>query len=152
MGINPKSLVGYCGLYCGSCAMYQGKFAKAVGDLRNLMAAYGFDKSYSDLAKWEPSFKNYKEFEGVLDGIVRLFGSCPGCIGGGGDPSCAVRGCCKQKSYATCAECAEVEKCEVAKGRVQLGEIKGIRDIGIESWAKVMQRKVDAGSHSKEGS
>lgn len=116
------------------------------------MAAYGFDKSSSYLAKWEPAFKNYKEFEGVLDGIVRLFGSCPGCVAGGGDPNCAVRGCCRRKSHATCAECAEINKCEVAQGHLQLEELKRIGDMGVESWADEMQRKAGAGSQSKEGS
>jgi len=151
LGISPRNLAGHCGLYCGSCPMHQGKFAKAVGDLRGLMAAFGFDKSYSDLAKWEPAFKNYKEFEGVLDGIVRLFGSCPGCMGGGGDPSCAIRTCCRRKAYATCAECAEIDKCEMAKGRVQLEEIKRIRDMGVGRWADEMQRKAGASFQSKEG-
>jgi len=129
--------------------MHQGKFAKAVGDLRGLMAAFGFDKSYSDLAKWEPAFKNYVEFEGVLDAIVRLFGSCPGCMGGGGDPSCAIRICCRQKAYATCAECAAIDKCEIAKGRVRLEEIKRIKDMGVDCWANEMHNKAGAGSKSK---
>jgi len=132
--------------------MYQGKFTKAVQDLRNLLAAYGFDKSYSDLAKWEPAFKNYKEFEGVMDGIVRLFGSCPGCISSGGDPNCLVRVCCKQKARATCAKCAEINDCQVAQGRLQLEELRRIGDMGIDRWADEMKMKSDAGSQPKEGS
>ncbi|MBO3800241.1 MAG: hypothetical protein FGF52_04235 [Candidatus Brockarchaeota archaeon] len=33
--------------------------------------------------KWDPAFKNYAEFERVLDGFVRLFGELPECVADG---------------------------------------------------------------------
>ena len=30
MSENPKNLVGFCGLYCGACGIYQGKIKEAV--------------------------------------------------------------------------------------------------------------------------
>ncbi|MEM2930456.1 MAG: DUF3795 domain-containing protein [Thermoproteota archaeon] len=103
--------MGYCGLYCGACGIYQGRIKLAVENLRKVIGAYGFDKITPELAKWDPAFKNYAEFERVLDGLVRLFGECPGCVAGGGNPDCTVRQCCKQKDYATCAECTEMYTC-----------------------------------------
>lgn len=110
------------------------------------MGAFGFDKSYSELAKWEPAFKNYREFEEVLAGIVRLFGSCPGCAAGGGDPNCAIRDCCREKTYTTCADCPKLNKCEVAQGRVQMEELMRISKMGVKMWANEMQRKAGVGS------
>jgi len=108
---NPKDLVAYCGLYCGACGIYQGRIRHAVENLRKVIGAYGFDKIAPELAKWEPSLQHYSEFEKVMDGLVKLFGECPACIGDGGDPNCAIRQCCRQKKYATCVECAEMDTC-----------------------------------------
>jgi hypothetical protein len=33
-----------------------------------------------ELAKWEPSFKHYNKFDQVMNGLVKLFGDCPGCF------------------------------------------------------------------------
>lgn len=142
-----KNLVGYCGLYCGACGIYQGKIKQAVENLRKVIKAYGFDKIASDLAKWEPAFQYYGECEKVLDGWVKIFGECPGCVAGGGDPNCAVRECCKEKFYATCAECVEMEKCEKVRryGADVIDGLRKIKALGVNGMAKEMQKKVDAG-------
>jgi hypothetical protein len=143
---SPKDLVGYCGLYCGACGIHQGRIKQAVENLRKIISAYGFDKIATELANWEPAFQHYTEFEKVLDGFVKVFGDCPGCIAGGGDPNCAVRECCKQKAYATCAECVEMDTCEKLQQLVQnLKELRRIKAMGLDKWAEEMQRKVDAG-------
>ena len=144
---NSKNLVGYCGLYCGGCGIYQGKIKQAVENLRKIISCYGFDKITSELAKWEPSFQHYTEFENVMDGLVKIFGECPGCINGGGDPNCAVRECCKQKAYTTCVECAEMETCEKLRryGPQALEGLQKIKAMGVDKWAEEMQKKVGAG-------
>jgi len=144
---NPENLIGHCGLFCGACGIYQGKITQAVENLRRVIGAYGFDKMAPELAKWEPAFQHYAEFENVMDGFVKIFGGCPSCVKSGGDPSCAVRECCKQKAYATCAECADMEKCEKLQ-RYGPRAIEGVRKIkatGIGKWTEEMQKKVDAG-------
>jgi hypothetical protein len=145
--INPKNLIGYCGLYCGACGIYQGRITQAVENLRKTISAYGFDKFAPELAKWEPAFQHYAEFENVLNGFVKMFGKCPGCIGGGGDPTCAVRECCKQKAYTTCAECSEMGSCEKAQryGPRALEGLKKIKALGIDRWTEEMQKKANAG-------
>ncbi len=143
---NPSKLVGYCGLYCGACGIHQGRIKQAAENLRRVIGAYGFDKMAPELAKWEPAFKCHPEFEKVLDGYVKLFGDCPGCVSGGGDPSCQVRECCRQKAYASCAECSEMDTCEKLKRYVpNMEEMRTIKTMGIDKWAERMQRKVDAG-------
>jgi len=144
---SPKNLVGYCGLYCGACGIYQERIKQAVENLRNVIGVYGFDKIMPELAKWEPAFQHYAEFEGVMNGLVKIFGECPGCIKGGGDPNCAVRECCKQKAYATCAECAEVQTCAKLQryGTHALEGIQKIKAVGVDKWTEEMQRKVDSG-------
>ena len=146
MGGSAKELVGHCGLYCGACGIYQERIKQAIVNLRKVIGAYGFDKMASDLAKWEPAFVRYPEFESVLDGFARLLGDCPGCAGGGGDPRCAVRECCKEKDYAICVECMEFSSCEKLQRVVQsLDGLRRIKAVGVDEWAEEMQKKVDAG-------
>ena len=146
MGKSPRELVGYCGLYCGACGIYQGRIKEAVENLRKVIGAYGFDKIAPELAKWEPAFKNYAEFEKVLDGFVKIFGECQGCIAGGGDPGCVIRKCCSQKGYVTCVECIGMDTCEKILGFAgSLENLKRIKAIGVDKWAKEMQKRVDAG-------
>jgi len=145
-----SSLVGYCGLYCNACGIRQQKIKTAVNTLRDIIAAYGFDKIMPELAKWEPSFKHYKEFDQVMNGLVKLFGDCPGCLQGGGDPNCKVRSCAKQKGYRTCAECAEAETCEplapYRKGYEGLAPaLQDIRQNSLTKYAEEMEKKVAKG-------
>lgn len=143
---NPSALVGYCGLYCGACGIRQGRIKQAVENLRKVIGAYGFDKFFLELAKWEPAFRHCPEFEKVMDGFVKMFAEYPGCISGGGDPNCAVRVCCKQKGYTTCADCSEMSVC----GKLQrydwpLKVLPKIKALGVDKWAEEMQKRVSTG-------
>ena len=145
-----SSAVSYCGLYCNACGIPQQKIKTAVNNLRDIIAAYGFDKIMPELAKWEPSFKHYNEFDQVMNGLVKLFGDCPGCVDGGGDPNCKVRSCAKQKGYRTCAECSEAETCEnlapYRKGYKGLTPaLQNIRKNDINKYAEEMEKKVAKG-------
>ena len=145
--IKLVNYVGYCGLYCKACGINQGKIKAAVDNLHGLVASYGFDKIMPELAQWEPRFNHYKEFEQVMNGLVKMFGDCPGCLQGGGDPNCKVRSCAKQKDYRTCTECSEAEKCDKLAPYQNYFNIalKGIKQDGITKFAEEMQKKVDEG-------
>jgi len=147
---DPSQFVGYCGLYCNACGIRQEKIKTAVNNLRSIIATYGFDKILPELANWEPSFKHYEEFNRVMDGLVKMFGDCPGCLQGGGDPDCKVRACAKQRGYRTCAECNEAETCEkltpYRKGYKGLAPaLQSVKQNGIGRYAEEMQKKVDEG-------
>lgn len=142
---NPKNLVGHCGLYCGACGIYQGRIKQAVENLQKIVGYYGFDKIAAELAKWEPAFEHYAEFENVLKGLITLFGECPGCLEGGGDPNCSIRECCRQKGYVICAECTQMIDCKRLRQYNTKEELQKIKTIGIGKWAEEMQKKVDAG-------
>jgi len=144
------NLVGYCGLYCNACGIRQEKIKTVVNNLRDIISAYGFDKMMPELAKWEPNFKHYKEFNKVMEGLVKMFGDCPSCLQGGGDPNCKVRICAKQKGYRICAECSETEICEYLapyrKGYKGLtSDLRTVKQKNIEKFDEGMQKKVDEG-------
>lgn len=144
---HPADFVGYCGLYCNACGIRQEKIKTAVKNLNNIITAYGFDKIMPELSQWEPSFKHYKEFEQVMNGLVKLFGDCPGCLQGGGDPNCKVRSCAKERNFRTCTECGDADNCEHLTPYRKYYEIalKNIREGDIKKYAEEMQKKVDEG-------
>jgi hypothetical protein len=144
---DTVNAVGYCGLYCNACSIRQGKIKAAVNNLRDIIAAYQFDKIMPDLANYDPCFKQYDGFKQVMDGFVRVFGDCSGCVQGGGDPNCKVRSCAKLKGYRTCAECAEAKACrKLDPCRMYLEHgLQSIEKNGIKSYAGKMQKKVDQG-------
>ena len=144
---NLADFVGYCGLYCNACGIRQGKIRNAVENLHGIIASYGFDKHLPELSKYEPSFKHYNEFEEVMNGLVKLFGDCPGCLQDGGDPNCKVRACAKEKNYRTCTECNEADNCEKLAPYREYYEAarKIINQDDIEKYAEDMQKKVDEG-------
>ncbi|MBS7633216.1 DUF3795 domain-containing protein [Candidatus Bathyarchaeota archaeon] len=146
MKADSQNLVGYCGLYCGACGIKQGKIRQAVQNLRKIIAAYGFDKIVPELSKWEPSLKHYAEYEKVLDGLINLFGDCPACVAGGGDPACLLRKCCKEKNLRVCSECEEMESCDKLKQRQwALKRLQEIKAKGLDEWIKEMERKTAEG-------
>ena len=146
-----KSLVGYCGLYCGACIKYQRKMKQAVGNLREVINALEVAKMASEIAKWEPAFQHYVEYENVLDVLVKLFGECQGCVAGTGSPDCEVRPCCNQKGHTICVECTEMDTCEKLLGQVgSLENMKRIKAIGVDNWVKEMQEKVNAGYYYRK--
>jgi hypothetical protein len=146
---KPADLLGYCGLYCGACGIYQGKIKTAVENLQNTIKAYGFNNFADQLANWEPAFKHHKEFEQVLEAYKKLFGECPGCIQGGGDPECKARVCAKQKSYTTCTECTSMETCEHLeswrKNPKFSQRTQRIKQLGATKYVQEMADKVKTG-------
>jgi len=59
---------------------------------------------------------------------------------------CMMRECCKQKSLALCADCAEMQSChKLARMAKALEESQSIKITGAEKWAEEMQKKVSNG-------
>jgi hypothetical protein len=110
-----------------------------------------------ELAKEEPSFKHYNEFNQVMDGLVKIFDSCSGCFQGGGEPNCIAKKCAKQRGFRTCVACDEAETCEkLAPFRVGfeglLPGLKIIRQKGIRKYAEESQKEVGEGHYYLEES
>jgi len=143
---ETTKLVGYCGLHCGACGIYQGRIAQQVDALHSTIQAYGFDKMKDQLATWEPAFKHYPEFDQVMTALAKMFGSCPGCPAGGGDPNCAIRKCAQAKNYIACSDCTQMTSCDTLKRYPNAPtRLKGIRQQGLKAWQKDMEKRVKAG-------
>ena len=101
---SVKDQIGYCGIWCGSCIMGNGALAKLTTKYEKILAAYG-------LKEWAPSEFNHDSFSQALD-IIRRFGSCPGCLRGGGRDNCEIRTCAGQRGLSNCGECKGGSACE----------------------------------------
>ena len=145
--VEGAGLAGYCGLYCGACAILNGQIRDTAKSLRGLLKAYDYAEWAPTLADFVPAVRNWGEFEGVLEWLTTQ--DCSGCPAGGGNPECAIRICARERRLAGCWECDE-EPCE------KLGEIdegypgvaknrQRIRELGLEAWLAEQKAQVEAG-------
>jgi hypothetical protein len=100
---NVKDQIGYCGIWCGSCIVGNGALAELTTRYEIILAAYG-------LKEWAPSEFDHAGFSNALD-IIRRFGSCPGCLKGGGRDNCEIRTCALEKGLSTCVGCSAGSAC-----------------------------------------
>jgi gamma-glutamyltranspeptidase len=47
-----KSLIAYCGLYCGDCFFYKGEIADLARDLRKKLREAKLHQTYEDFSKF----------------------------------------------------------------------------------------------------
>ena len=146
---DQSSLIGYCGLYCGACAIYQQIIKKHAVQLLEVLNAYQFQEIAEEVKEWFPELANYQEFENVLSSLINVFGNCSGCLAGGGPPVCEIRDCCKQKGFSTCVECEQMP-CKKIEPQIQsyqghLDQLLKIKETGIDKWTEEMERKVKEG-------
>jgi hypothetical protein len=104
---NVKNQIGYCGLWCGSCAVGNGTIGELAGRLGKLVRDYGVEE-------WGPKDIDYAGLHKSLASINEL-PPCPGCLKGGGRTDCEMRECARQKHLKECVECEESETCRNVK-------------------------------------
>lgn len=108
-----EELVGYCGLCCADCFMYDGRIAALSKELRAELRRAKFAKFAEKLS--EVSFfrelEHYEECYAALGVMVKLNCKVP-CKSGGGNPFCKIRECCKKLGLDGCWQCSDIEKCD----------------------------------------
>ena len=135
---KDKSLLAYCGLYCGDCFNYKCEIADQARDLRKKLRETKFDIIAQGLSKYFKDFQNYDVCYQVLGAMVRL--RCKrACHGGGGNPACKIRICCQNKNFQGCWECVEFETCN------KLDFLKPIhKDANLKNLRKLRKKGVDS--------
>ena len=136
---EQKDLIGYCGLYCGDCLNYKGEIADMARDLRKKLREAKFNQVAQGLSKFFKDFQNYEQCYAVLGAMVRL--RCKrACRGGGGNPACKMRICCRKKNITGCWECDEFETCtkldflKAIHADAHLKNLKAIKKSGADSF------------------
>ncbi len=126
MSKTDLTLVGACGLYCGECEVY---VAFSEGDL---------DKQ-EEIAEFISL-----QFGATVGSEQIMCGGCRGpeeiafCAG------CKIRPCAIRRGIVTCAECDEMDSCEILGAMLatdigagaRLG-LESIRELGLELWLEL---------------
>lgn len=99
-----RDQIGYCGLWCGSCAVGNGCLAGLSTGLRELLAAYGAPEWATVETGWDGFLKELETMKRTV--------SCIGCRSGGGRENCEIRACAKSRGLNHCTECPSFGSCE----------------------------------------
>jgi hypothetical protein len=137
-----KDQLGYCGIWCGSCA-------GGNGVTQELTKKYEEFVKHNQIDKWALKDFDLNEFMKGLEFIQRM-DLCPGCREGGGAPECTIRACAKSKGYEYCYECRQLKDCEkfiqleagLPEIKKELQQLDGKRKKEvIEEWTNELARK-----------
>lgn len=123
--------IAYCGLNCDACCFRVAALERDPTHLENIPERYAWAKAVP-----------IEELE-----------LCPGCKQDEEPKPCPMRDCAKPRGYSTCAECPEMpcEKLSAFCGDAAphhaavIENLKRIREIGEEKWAKEQELKWTCG-------
>jgi len=131
---DVKGQIGHCGLWCGSCIVGNGLLAEMTSQYEKVVCGHG-------VHKWALKEKG-EAFVEALDTIKKV-PVCPGCLKGGGDDTCHMRECTKEKGLIHCDECGSREECphlNIINFMHEGGKAAGMLVIwGTEDWKKLRE-------------
>ena len=133
---NVRDQIGYCGIWCGSCAV-------GNGALRELTRRYGEIVESYGLEGWAPEDFDYGEFSRMLSSIHAL-PPCRGCLEGDGSPGCPMRACAVGRGLSGCNGCDPSGGCENAE------RLRRMREGALEAGLMVETGEADRSALMEE--
>jgi hypothetical protein len=125
-----KKIIAYCGLNCKKCFAFELTVSEKAKSLRRELRRVKLKNSWNEI----PFLGEYESFKKSLDGLAML--RCTKmCRGGGGNPWCKIRKCCKNKNFEGCWKCADMEICQKLH-KEYLINLKKIKKLGIDQFIK----------------
>jgi len=119
------SLLGPCGIYCGTCDIY-------------VASHTGNQEMQQRIADW---IKEHAHLE--CDTTDVTCGGCWGRLEEHWSADCKILKCAKARGVRLCSSCGEYESCTTLESFYQGGDygsaretLKRIREVGVEAWAK----------------
>lgn len=103
-----RNQIGFCGIWCGSCAVGNGCLVGLSTGLRELLEAYGAPGWASVETGWEGFLKDL--------GTIGRTVSCIGCRSGGGRDDCEIRACALEREISFCPVLPEYSVRSVCQG------------------------------------
>lgn len=134
-----KKYTAFCGLYCKDCIPSDGKLFELLNDLNEHLLNLKFGK-YAELkSKSIPIYRNYPQFQELLNEMKNL--ECKAlCTQGGCKEDCQIRECVEEKGYCGCWECEEYKNCLLLEPLKKIHPIEHnlgmIREYGTEKWSE----------------
>ena len=136
---DKKTLLAYCGMYCGDCLGRTGVIADAASEFKAVLDKYKFRRSAECvLSKQLPDFGDFEEKLGFMTGL-----RCKQVCREREDDAiaCTVRRCCIERGYFACHECGDLETCDKLSSHYNslhydawMKNLKAVRDLGLEEW------------------
>ncbi len=124
MGKIRLGLLGYCGIYCGSCDIY-------------MSCKAGDREKQQEIADW---LKEHHAADCTAEEI--RCGGCHGPLDEHWSVGCKVRVCAAGRKVTTCVDCSEYESCVTLEAFYRGGDyasaratLRRIREIGLDGWA-----------------
>jgi len=149
---EAKKLIGYCGIYCGSCGMYRGRiYAKIAQEFLEVIKAADYPDELTINPKGiKPNF----DFSEFLKGIQYFCKEDSGaycqepCKEGGGVP-CKNRPCVIERGLEICYECKNFP-CKYFSLTFQqqpkkLKDYKRFKKLGFEGWLRFHAKRAKKG-------
>jgi len=155
-------LLAPCGIYCGACDILLGRSRNLATEMHRIVNGF-------NIADVGPFFMGIEQ-EKIVDFLNMLktwtqVNRCPGCLAGGGNPSCPIRACSQQRGFLTCAECDKMpcyRSEQQSEGQPEgaaflfdlvtrryanwnIGNLERIREVGYRRFVDEMQDKVKGG-------
>lgn len=100
---NVKGQIGFCGIWCGGCAVGNGALREVTKRYAEMIKAYG-------LPEWGPREVDFEKFTSAL-GSIQAMPLCQGCRMGDGKPNCEFRACASGKKVEDCGQCGQSAAC-----------------------------------------
>jgi len=139
---NVKDQIGFCGIWCGSCAAGNGALIELTKKFEEVVKNY-------NLERWVPKGFDFREFTKGL-ALIQTTPLCPGCKKGGGNPTCKVRVCASAKGMTNCSHCDQLTECrnfeQLEKSRPKIKQdLREIKDAEpeelVEKWISKLKAK-----------
>jgi hypothetical protein len=156
---SEQHLIAPCGIYCGACDLFLGKSRNLAKEMYRILNGF-------NMADVGPLAMGI-ERERVVDflNILQQWSQgskCPGCLPGGGIPSCPIKACAQQRWFLTCAECERMPCNRLEEGpspeaamalelvtrrysNWNIRNLERIREVGYRRFVDEMQEKVRNG-------
>ena len=141
--MKEEALTGYCGLYCGDCIRYHCRASGLAGELLREIDNDHF-RAYANVKSVH--LKAFENVESLIAGLRAVEGiNCTTPCGAGGDGcngDCHIIACVKEKNFAGCWECNDVEGCDklgflnAFHGDGHIKNLKQIKKHGIPKWVE----------------
>jgi len=100
---NVENQIGFCGIWCGSCP-------GGNGSVVELTRRYEETVKKNNIEHWAPKDFDFKEFMKGLSSLQQV-PLCRGCLKGGGNLSCKIRTCAREKRISNCSQCELLMSC-----------------------------------------
>jgi len=102
LGNEETYLIAPCGIYCGACDLFLGKSKNLAAEMHRILNGFNI----ADVGPFVMGIERERivNFLDILEKHSQG-DKCPGCLGGGGVPSCPIRVCSQDQGFLTCSEC-----------------------------------------------